>query len=166
MKQRVISLLLATLLFLSMLPTVFVANAAVNIPDNLHLKQGYDGDHSCVYTSVLNMLRRRAYIDGRSDWAEIDWDNYRKTIAASSTSYAVKTKKFTVKDMDVFCYRNDNGYYSMSKAEKKNHLIKELKSHPEGIVLRDCEDDNGYHQGGYKRKREPCSAISLFYSHH
>lgn len=129
MKKRKLSVLIV----LSMITTVFNFNIvahAVSINDSsIFVKQPSDGDGTCVFTSCLNMFRRRAIIDGRTDWNDITHSNYNNTITTNGTS--VRWTITNVKGMNA----SMTSISSKSTAEKKNYFMSMLSRHPEGIVI-------------------------------
>lgn len=129
MKKRIMSLLLIFAMICSQINVSLVANA-ISIDDtSVFLKQPVDGDSTCVFTSCLNMFRRRAIIDGRTDWQEITHANYRNTITTDGASvyYTItNVKGMNASWVDIS---------SKTVSEKKNYFISMLNDHPEGIVI-------------------------------
>ena len=128
MKKRLLSLVLALALVLTMLPVFSVEAMAATINDeNVFLKQEVSGE--CTLISATMMLRRRAIIDGNANWKSITKDDVAKTAWVS----AGLRYSFSYMGMDV----SHEYIYSYSFAEKKAQLIKLLSKHPEGIEIYD-----------------------------
>lgn len=127
--KKILSVMLAFLMFSTILNFSIVVRA-VSINDaSIFVKQPSDGDGTCVFTSCLNMFRRRAVIDGRTDWRDITHSNYKNTITTNGIS--VKWTITDVKGMNA----SMTGISSKTAAEKKNYFISMLLQHPEGIVI-------------------------------
>ena len=75
MKKRVLSLVLALTMVLTLLPLQALA-VTIN-DDDVFLKQ--DASSECTLISATMMLRRRAIIDGNADWKSITRDDVAKT---------------------------------------------------------------------------------------
>ena len=70
MKKRLLSLVLALALVITMLPTLSIEAMAATINDsNVFVKQSESG--KCTLASAVMMLRRRAIIDGQANWESI-----------------------------------------------------------------------------------------------
>ena len=70
MKKRLLSLVLALALVITMLPALSIEALAVTINDsNVFVKQSESG--KCTLASAVMMLRRRAIIDGQANWESI-----------------------------------------------------------------------------------------------
>lgn len=130
MKKRIISMVLVLTLVLTMLPAMTVAALAETINDDeVFVKQSSSG--KCVLASAVMMLRRRAIIDGSSDWASITESTLSKSACDGSGNMYYS---FSFRGMNV---SHDTSYNSMSLSEKKTALIKLLAEHPEGFVIWD-----------------------------
>ncbi|MBQ7985836.1 MAG: RICIN domain-containing protein, partial [Clostridia bacterium] len=119
MKKRILAMLLALSTILSVLNFSTVAYAVSINDSSAFIKQS---PSHCTHASAVNMLRRRAIIDGLSNW---------NSITESSTSSALWAgglyNSFTYSGMSA-------SVYSLS-GDKKATLISELANHPEGIVI-------------------------------
>lgn len=96
---------------------------------SVFLKQPADGDGTCTFTSCLNMFRRRAVIDGLSDWRDITHSNYKDAVTTDGAT--VRWTITNVKGMN-------GGRVSVSDkttAQKKEYFKSMLTQHPEGIVI-------------------------------
>ena len=88
------------------------------------------GGGTCTLASATMMLRRKAILDGISNWEEITEAAVRK----SAWTYEGLYLEFSFWGMDVSANPGvDVG--EMSLGEKKNYFISMLKKHPEGIVI-------------------------------
>ena len=127
MKKRLLSLVLALALVLTMLPVFSVEAMAATINDeNVFLKQEVSGE--CTLISATMMLRRRAIIDGNANWKSITKDDVAKTAWVSDgLRYS-----FSYMGMDV-----NHEKATGSLADKKARLIELLSKHPEGIEIYD-----------------------------
>jgi len=121
MKKRI----LAMLLILSTLSTILNFNIiayAISINDSsAFIKQS---PSHCTHASAVNMLRRRAIIDGLSNW---------NSITESSTSSALWSGSGGLNNSFTYLGMSAS-VYSLS-GDKKATLISELSKHPEGIVI-------------------------------
>ena len=121
--RRAAALLLTVLLLAPCVPQALAADLYVDA--GFYLKQSRSG--TCTLTAAAMMLRRRAYIDGRSDWVDVTENNVRPSAWANGLSHS-----FTYKAMKVR-YATLPG----DQAAKTQALIDLLAAHPEGIVLYD-----------------------------
>lgn len=122
MKKRVLSLLLALTLVLTLLPLQALA-VTIN-DDDVFLKQDASGE--CTLISATMMLRRRAIVDGNADWKSITRDDVAKTAwVGAGLRYS-----FSYMGMDV-------SHAEFASNDKKTELIKLLSQHPEGIEIYD-----------------------------
>ena len=124
--KRVLCVVLVFVIISGLISSVAVN--AISIDDQqVILKQPARGDGTCYFTSCLNMFRRRAIIDGISDWQGITHDNYRYVITSNGTW--VKATITNVKGMNA-------GWVGLSSIfDKKSTLLNYLSTHPEGIVI-------------------------------
>ncbi len=93
---------------------------------SVFLHQPADGDSTCVFTSCLNMFRRRAIIDGISGWENITHTNYSKKITTNGVSV-----RATITDVLGMNASRTNNLTN----NKKSYFISMLNEHPEGIVI-------------------------------
>lgn len=126
MKKRVMSLVLALVLVLTMLPVQAMA-ATIN-DSNVFVKQSES--RKCTLTSAVMMLRRRAIIDGNANWDSISESTLAPEAWINGTGLRYS---FSYMGMNV-----SHAYFSSdSLADKKAELIKLLNQHPEGIEIYD-----------------------------
>ena len=90
--RRAAALLLTVLLLAPCVPQALAADLYVDA--GFYLKQSRSG--TCTLTAAAMMLRRRAYIDGRSDWVDVTENNVRPSAWANGLSHS-----FTYKAMKV-----------------------------------------------------------------
>ena len=128
MKKRLLSLVLALALVLTMLPALSFEAMAVTINDsNVFVKQSESG--KCTLASAVMMLRRRAMIDGQANWDSIT----ESTLGAEAWVPGRGLKySFSYMGMDV-----NHEIATGSLADKKARLIELLSKHPEGIEIYD-----------------------------
>ncbi len=122
-RRAFISLLLSVLFVVSCLPGALAVDLTVDA--GFYFKQSRSG--TCTLASAAMMLRRRAYLDGLSDWTSVTENNVRPAAWANGLSHS-----FVYHDMQV-------GYATLPSGTqaKKEMLINLLAQHPEGIVLYD-----------------------------
>ena len=129
MKKRLLSLVLALALVITMLPALSIEAMAATINDsNVFVKQS--GSGKCTLASAVMMLRRRAIIDGQANWESITESTLAEEAWISGTGLRYS---FSYMGMSV-----SHAYFSSdSLADKKAELIKLLSKHPEGIEIYD-----------------------------
>ena len=122
-RRRLAALLLTVLLLVPCMPRALAAD--LNVDAGFYLKQSRSG--TCTLTAAAMMLRRRAYLDGLTDWVDVTENSVRPAAWANGLSH-----NFTYKAMKVryATLPADNG-------AKTQTLIDLLAAHPEGIVLYD-----------------------------
>lgn len=129
MKKRILSLITAVALIITLIPTMMISALAVTINDDeVFLLQS--GSGKCTLTSATMMLRRRAIIDGMSDWDSITDSSLGAVAWVSGTGMRYN---YTFEGMSVVT----KSYSGMSYEEKKAALISMLDNHPEGIEIYD-----------------------------
>lgn len=121
--KKLLSLLFTVVFVLTCLPAALAAD--LNVDAGFYFKQSRSG--TCTLTAAAMMLRRRAYLDGLSDWTDVTENSVRPTAWANGLSHS-----FTYKEMQV-------GYATLPSGTlaKTQMLIQLLEQHPEGIVLYD-----------------------------
>ncbi len=122
-------MLLVLALVLTMLPAMAISALAETInDDNVFLMQS--GSGKCTLTSAVMMLRRRAIIDGNTQWETITESTLGEVAWINGTgmryNYSLMGMSVSVKS-----------YSGMSAAEKKSALLALLDEHPEGIEIYD-----------------------------
>ena len=123
--KQVLAALLAVVMIVAVVPVGEVNAISIN-DSSVFLHQPTDGDSTCVFTSCLNMFRRRAIIDGDSEWESITHNNYKNTITTNGVSV-----RWTITDV-----RGMNASMNSDlTSNKKNYFISMLNNHPEGIVI-------------------------------
>ena len=123
LKKRLAALVLSLLLLVTCLPGALAVD--LNVDAGFYFKQSRGG--TCTLASAAMMLRRRAYLDGLTDWIDVTENSVKSSAWAGGLSHS-----FNYKAMQV-------GYATLpsSSAEKTRVLIELLAQHPEGIVLYD-----------------------------
>lgn len=123
LKKRLAALVLSLLLLVTCLPGALAVD--LNVDAGFYFKQSRGG--TCTLASAAMMLRRRAYLDGLTDWIDVTENSVKSSAWAGGLSHS-----FNYKAMQV-------GYATLpsSNAEKTRVLIELLAQHPEGIVLYD-----------------------------
>ena len=122
-RRRLAALALTVLLLAPCMPQALAAD--LNVDAGFYLKQSRSG--TCTLTAAAMMLRRRAYLDGLSDWVDVTENSVRPAAWANGLSHS-----FTYKAMKVryATLPADNG-------AKTQTLIDLLAAHPEGVVIYD-----------------------------
>ena len=123
LKKKLAALVLSLLLLVTCLPGALAVD--LNVDAGFYFKQSRGG--TCTLASAAMMLRRRAYLDGLTDWIDVTENSVKSSAWAGGLSHS-----FNYKAMQV-------GYATLpsSNAEKTRVLIELLAQHPEGIVLYD-----------------------------
>lgn len=122
-RRRVAALILSIVLLVTCMPGAWAAD--LNVDAGFYLKQSRSG--TCTLTAAAMMLRRRAYLDGLSDWVDVTENSVRSAAWSNGLAHS-----FTYKAMKVryATLPSDN-------TVKTQTLINLLATHPEGIVLYD-----------------------------
>ena len=123
MTKRLICLLMTLAFVLTLAPAAFAA-------DTMQSSRFYSNQErscTCTLASATMMLRRRAYLDGNADFADITESSVRKKAWWDGLVH-----NFTYQDMTV-------GYGTISGEweDREAQLIALLAEHPEGIVAYD-----------------------------
>ena len=123
-RRRVAALVLTVVFLVTCMPCAWAA-ADLNVDAGFYLKQSRSG--TCTLTAAAMMLRRRAYLDGRSDWVDVTENSVRSAAWSNGLAHS-----FTYKSMKVL-------YATLPSDDtvKTQTLINLLAAHPEGIVLYD-----------------------------
>lgn len=123
LKKKLAAIVLSLLLLVTCLPGALAVDLSVDA--GFYFKQSRGG--TCTLASAAMMLRRRAYLDGRSDWVDVTENSIKSSAWSGGLSHS-----FNYKAMQV-------GYATLPSgtAAKKAVLIELLAQHPEGIVLYD-----------------------------
>lgn len=121
--KKLSALLMTLALMMTLLPAALAVD--LNVDAGFYFKQSRGG--TCTLASAAMMLRRRAYLDGLTDWIDVTENSVKSTAWAGGLSHS-----FNYKAMQV-------GYATLpsSNAGKTQVLIELLAQHPEGIVLYD-----------------------------
>lgn len=125
MKKRILSLLLVLLMVVSLVPAEVFAIS----PDDSSVLLKQNTNYTCTLCSAAMMLRRRAVIDGSSNWSSITENSMRSTAWDENAGLYWQ---FTYADMSVGHYQISGSYQS-----KKDTMISLLSKHPEGIMVYD-----------------------------
>lgn len=120
----IISFIILVSIFTAYFNISFTTYAESIDDETIFVKQSRSG--KCTIASAVMMLRRRAIIDGVSDWKDITESVVDLVGWTSGGMY----NSFTYRDM-IVGYGNFTGGFD----EKKELLISLLKLHPEGIVI-------------------------------
>lgn len=99
--------------------------------DAVFIKQA--SGKTCTLASATMMLRRRAILDGESNWKSITEADVRRLAWNGGLKFI-----FPYRSSNVFEQMNvitKSSLWIQSVAEKKNYLISLLETHPEGIVV-------------------------------
>src|SRR5699024_4733080 len=91
-RRRLAALLLTVLLLVPCMPRALAAD--LNVDAGFYLKQSRSG--TCTLTAAAMMLRRRAYLDGLTDWVDVTENSVRPAAWADGLSH-----NFTYKAMKV-----------------------------------------------------------------
>ncbi len=123
LRRRLAAFCLIVALLMPCMPGALAADLSVDA--GFYLKQSRSG--TCTLTAAAMMLRRRAYLDGLSDWVDVTENSVRPAAWSGGLSH-----NFTYKSMKV-------RYATLptDQAAKTQTLINLLAAHPEGIVLYD-----------------------------
>lgn len=121
--KKLSALLMTLALMMTLLPAALAVD--LNVDAGFYFKQSRGG--TCTLASAAMMLRRRAYLDGLTDWIDVTENSVKSSAWAGGLSHS-----FNYKAMQV-------GYATLpsSNAGKTQVLIELLAQHPEGIVLYD-----------------------------
>ena len=121
--KKLSALLMTLALMMTLLPAALAVD--LNVDAGFYFKQSRGG--TCTLASAAMMLRRRAYLDGLTDWIDVTENSVKSSAWAGGLSHS-----FNYKAMQV-------GYATLpsSNAEKTQVLVELLAQHPEGIVLYD-----------------------------
>ena len=121
--KKLMALVLSLVLMAAMLPGALAVD--LNVDAGFYFKQSRGG--TCTLASAAMMLRRRAFLDGLTDWTDVTENSVRGSAWAGGLSHS-----FNYNAMQV-------GYSTLpsNNEEKKAVLIQLLAEHPEGIVLYD-----------------------------
>ena len=121
--KKLMALVLSLVLMAVMLPGALAVD--LNVDAGFYFKQSRGG--TCTLASAAMMLRRRAFLDGLTDWTDVTENSVRGSAWAGGLSHS-----FNYNAMQV-------GYATLpsGNAEKTQVLVELLAQHPEGIVLYD-----------------------------
>mgnify|MGYP000099130027 CR=1 FL=1 len=121
--EKLMALVLSLVLMAVMLPGALAVD--LNVDAGFYFKQSRGG--TCTLASAAMMLRRRAFLDGLTDWTDVTENSVRGSAWAGGLSHS-----FNYNAMQV-------GYSTLpsNNEAKKAVLIQLLAEHPEGIVLYD-----------------------------
>ena len=116
LRKRLLTLILSFAFLLTCLPAALAVD--LNVDAGFYFKQSRGG--TCTLASAAMMLRRRAYLDGLTDWTAVTENSVRSTAWANGLSHS-----FTYKEMQV-------GYGTLPsrKQEKIQTLITLLSPQP------------------------------------
>ena len=91
-RKKLLSLVLTLVVMLTCLPAALAVD--LNVDAGFYFKQSRGG--TCTLASAAMMLRRRAYLDGLTDWTAVTENSVRSTAWANGLSHS-----FTYKEMQV-----------------------------------------------------------------
>ena len=137
--KKLMALVLSLVLMAVMLPGALAVD--LNVDAGFYFKQSRGG--TCTLASAAMMLRRRAFLDGLTDWTDVTENSVRGSAWAGGLSHS-----FNYNAMQV-------GYSTLpsNNEEKKAVLIQLLAEHPEGIVLYDRRQPPRRSPDGLHRRR-------------
>ena len=123
MWKKLMALVLSLVLMAVMLPGALAVD--LNVDAGFYFKQSRGG--TCTLASAAMMLRRRAFLDGLTDWTDVTENSVRGSAWSGGLAHS-----FNYNAMQV-------GYATLPSGTeaKKQTLIQLLAEHPEGIVLYD-----------------------------
>ncbi len=119
----VLMLCMVITMFIVIMPTTEVTAADAITDASVFLKQ--EKNNTCTLSSAAMLLRRRAYLEGNSNWASITESAIRSTAWAPGLYNSFKYAGISV----------SSGKFSGSVSDRKSKLISLLSAHPEGIVI-------------------------------
>ena len=123
MWKKLMALVLSLVMMAVMLPGALAVD--LNVDAGFYFKQSRGG--TCTLASAAMMLRRRAFLDGLTDWTDVTENSVRGSAWSGGLAHS-----FNYNAMQV-------GYATLPSGTeaKKQVLIQLLAEHPEGIVLYD-----------------------------
>ena len=123
MWKKLMALVLSLVMMAVMLPGALAVD--LNVDAGFYFKQSRGG--TCTLASAAMMLRRRAFLDGLTDWTDVTENSVRGSAWSGGLAHS-----FNYNAMQV-------GYATLPSGTeaKKQTLIQLLAEHPEGIVLYD-----------------------------
>lgn len=125
--KRILSVILSVMIILSCMMNISITAFATNIDDtSVFIKQ--EGTDWCTYASATNMIRRRAILDGSSNWSSYTDADLRSSARASGGGMS---NSFSYAGYGV----KAENWKSKTTEQKKSSLISLLSSHPEGVVI-------------------------------
>ena len=123
MWKKLMALVLSLVMMAVLLPGALAVD--LNVDAGFYFKQSRGG--TCTLASAAMMLRRRAFLDGLTDWTDVTENSVRGSAWSGGLAHS-----FNYNAMQV-------GYATLPSGTeaKKQVLIQLLAEHPEGIVLYD-----------------------------
>ena len=123
MWKKLMALVLSLVMMAVMLPGALAVD--LNVDAGFYFKQSRGG--TCTLASAAMMLRRRAFLDGLTDWTDVTENSVRGRAWAGGLAHSFNYNAMLV------------GYATLpsSLQSKTAVLISLLEQHPEGIVLYD-----------------------------
>ncbi len=125
--KKITSLFLTLTMLLSLVVMPAKTAFAVSIDDSSVVLKQPKGSDTCTYFSAAMMLRRKAILNGNSNWSSITGDSVRSIARYSGGGMK---NEFTYAGMNVKA-----GTFSGNASNKKQQLISLLNAHPEGVVI-------------------------------
>jgi len=122
--KRLISMVIALSMILSLFTAVPVQAADAVSDTSVFVKQSKSG--RCTLASAVMMLRRRAYLEGNSNWSSITESSTLSDAWSSGLNW-----DFTYAGIRVV----KGSFSKMTQGQKKSKLISLLGDHPEGVVI-------------------------------
>ena len=121
MWKKLMALVLSLVMMAVMLPGALAVD--LNVDAGFYFKQSRGG--TCTLASAAMMLRRRAFLDGLTDWTDVTENSVRGSAWSGGLAHS-----FNYNAMQV-------GYATLPSGTeaKKQTLIQLLAEHPEGIML-------------------------------
>ena len=141
MWKKLMALVLSLVMMAVMLPGALAVD--LNVDAGFYFKQSRGG--TCTLASAAMMLRRRAFLDGLTDWTDVTENSVRGSAWSGGLAHS-----FNYNAMQV-------GYATLPSGTeaKKQTLIQLLAEHPDGVFY--CSDPAGSVSLG----RVPISAASI-----
>lgn len=92
LKKRLAALVLSLLLLVTCLPGALAVD--LNVDAGFYFKQSRGG--TCTLASAAMMLRRRAYLDGLTDWIDVTENSVKSSAWAGGLSHSFNYKAMQV----------------------------------------------------------------------
>lgn len=125
MHKRLLAIALALCLLVSAAPAAAALSPRGDINDVSGFYAKQQRSNTCTLASAAMMVRRRAYLDGLENWADLTESRLRRV----AWSYVGLSHQFTISGITV-------GYGDFDRSQPvEGQIIALLQTHPEGIVV-------------------------------